>query len=178
MKIGMMELIVIFVVALLVLGPEKLPVYAKKLGEALGQFRKYSEEATKDIKESIITPLEEAQKPLREAMEPINELQKSVKDNVKEVQDSLKGIGKSKPAADMEKQNHSEGQSDTAETDAGSAAELAAGAQETADTELAAGAQETVNTEMAAGARETADTEMAAAARTPERDLAEKEETI
>ena len=49
MRIGMSELVVILVVALFVLGPDKLPVYAKKMGEALAQFRKYSDEATKEI---------------------------------------------------------------------------------------------------------------------------------
>lgn len=39
MRIGMSELIVILIVALFVLGPDKLPVYAKKMGEALAQFR-------------------------------------------------------------------------------------------------------------------------------------------
>ena len=66
MKIGLTELLVIFIVALVVLGPDKLPEYAKKLGEALNSFKKASNEATKDIRESIIEPLEEAQKPLKE----------------------------------------------------------------------------------------------------------------
>ena len=67
MKIGMTELLVIFIVALVVIGPDKLPAYAKKLGEALRQFKEVSSEATKDIRESIVEPLEEAQRPLREA---------------------------------------------------------------------------------------------------------------
>lgn len=94
MKIGIAEMIVIFVVALFVIGPDKLPAYAKKLGEALAQFRKYSEEATRDIKESIVEPLEEAQRPLKEAVEPLNELNKEIHGNVKEVQNSFAGIGK------------------------------------------------------------------------------------
>lgn len=96
MRIGIAELIVVFVIALFVIGPDKLPAYAKKLGEALSQFRKYSEEATKDIKESIVEPLEEAQKPLREAVEPLKELDREVRDNVKDVQASFAGIGKEK----------------------------------------------------------------------------------
>lgn len=96
MRIGITELIVVFVIALFVIGPDKLPAYARKLGEALAQFRKYSEEATKDIKESIVEPLEEAQKPLKEAVEPLRELDKEVRDNVKDVQASFAGIGKEK----------------------------------------------------------------------------------
>lgn len=101
MKIGIQELLVIFIVALIVIGPDKLPYYAKKLGEAMGQFRKYTDAATKDIRESIVEPLEEAQKPLREAMEPFTELEKSVNSNVKDIQKSLNSIGK--PQKDTKK---------------------------------------------------------------------------
>ena len=97
MRIGMSELVVILVVALFVLGPDKLPVYAKKMGEALAQFRKYSDEATKEIRESVVEPLQEAQRPLREAVEPLNELDKAVRSNVKDVQTSLADIGKVTP---------------------------------------------------------------------------------
>ncbi len=99
MKIGIVELLVIFIIALFAIGPDKLPAYARKLGEALAQFRKYSEEATKDIKESIVEPLEAAQKPLRDAVQPLEEMEKEVQDNIKDVKASFKGIGKSKPSA-------------------------------------------------------------------------------
>lgn len=59
------------------------------MGEALAQFRKYSDEATKEIRESVVEPLQEAQRPLREAVEPLNELDKAVRSNVKDVQKSL-----------------------------------------------------------------------------------------
>jgi TatA/E family protein of Tat protein translocase len=47
--IGMPELIVILVVALLVIGPKKLPDLAKSLGKGLAEFRR----ATDDVKESL-----------------------------------------------------------------------------------------------------------------------------
>lgn len=99
LKIGIVELLVIFIVALFAIGPDKLPAYARKLGEALAQFRRYSEEATKDIKESIVEPLEAAQKPLRDAVQPLEEMDKEVRDNIKDVQTSFKNIGKHKPSA-------------------------------------------------------------------------------
>ena len=40
MKIGMMELLVVAVVALIVIGPEKFPTYAKKFGQVLKEIRK------------------------------------------------------------------------------------------------------------------------------------------
>ena len=47
--IGMPELIVIMVIALVVLGPKKLPDLAKALGRGLAEFRK----ATQEIKETL-----------------------------------------------------------------------------------------------------------------------------
>lgn len=96
MKIGPLELVVVFIVALMVIGPNKLPEYAKKFGQAMREFRKASEGITNEIKENIVEPLEEAQKPLREAMEPITELDKELRGNLKEVTDSVNNIGKPK----------------------------------------------------------------------------------
>jgi len=47
--IGMPELILILAIALIVIGPKKLPDLAKSLGRALGEFKR----ATNDLKESI-----------------------------------------------------------------------------------------------------------------------------
>jgi Tat protein translocase TatB subunit len=48
-NIGMPELILILVVALIVLGPKRLPEMAKSLGKALREFQK----ATEDLKDSL-----------------------------------------------------------------------------------------------------------------------------
>ncbi len=97
MRIGVSELILVFIVALLVLGPDKLPQYARKFGAALAEFRKASDAATREIRENVVEPLEEAQRPLREAMEPLEEIDRAVKGNFKEVQTSLEHIGKDAP---------------------------------------------------------------------------------
>ncbi len=47
--IGMPEMILILAVALIVIGPKKLPDLAKSLGKAMGEFKK----ATRDLKDSI-----------------------------------------------------------------------------------------------------------------------------
>jgi len=47
--IGMPEMILILAVALIVIGPKKLPDLAKSLGQALGEFRK----ATRELKDTI-----------------------------------------------------------------------------------------------------------------------------
>lgn len=49
--IGMPELIIILVIALLVIGPHKLPELAKSLGKGLGEFKKASEDFQRSIQE-------------------------------------------------------------------------------------------------------------------------------
>ncbi len=99
MKIGVMELIVIFIVALVVLGPDKLPEYAKKLGSALGEFRKATTTLTSDIREEVVAPLEEAQEPLQQAVEPLDDLRKGVAGEWEEVGASFLDLGKPRKAA-------------------------------------------------------------------------------
>lgn len=127
MQIGIAELLIVFIVALFAVGPDRLPGYAKKLGEAVSQFKKYSEEATREIKESVVEPLEEVQAPLREAAKPLEELDRTVQGSAKELKDSFAGIGRPKktgspPGAAAPTETGSAGQEDSG----GSAAEAAA----------------------------------------------------
>jgi sec-independent protein translocase protein TatB len=55
--IGSTELIVILIVALIVIGPAKLPEMAKSLGKALGEFRRVST----DVKRTIEMEAEQAE---------------------------------------------------------------------------------------------------------------------
>jgi|GEM_PF-319505 len=62
--IGMPELIVILFVALLVIGPKKLPEIAKSLGRAINEFKRATQDITDtiDIKENIrpaVKPIED-----------------------------------------------------------------------------------------------------------------------
>lgn len=47
--IGMPELLVILVVALVVLGPKRLPEVARSIGKAVGEFRRQSTEIVEDF---------------------------------------------------------------------------------------------------------------------------------
>ncbi len=49
--IGMPELIVILVIALIVLGPQKLPEIAKSLGKGLAEFKRAAEDFKHNIEE-------------------------------------------------------------------------------------------------------------------------------
>ncbi|MBP8626120.1 MAG: twin-arginine translocase subunit TatB [Syntrophorhabdaceae bacterium] len=51
--IGLPELIVILVVALLVVGPSKLPELAKSIGKAFGEFRRMADEVKETIEEEV-----------------------------------------------------------------------------------------------------------------------------
>ncbi|MBP6940675.1 MAG: twin-arginine translocase subunit TatB [Syntrophorhabdaceae bacterium] len=51
--IGLPEIIVIMVVALLVVGPSKLPELAKSLGKAFSEFRRMADEVKETIEDEV-----------------------------------------------------------------------------------------------------------------------------
>lgn len=59
--IGTTELVIILIVALIVIGPAKLPEMAKSLGKALGEFRR----VTTDVKRTIEMEAEQADQKVR-----------------------------------------------------------------------------------------------------------------
>ena len=70
--IGMPELLIILVVALIVVGPKKLPDMAKSLGKGLSQFRKAADEIKDEFAEN-------------ETYQDIKGLNKSFRDTLDEV---------------------------------------------------------------------------------------------
>ncbi len=78
-KIGSMELIVILIVAMLAIGPERMPKAARTLGRAVGSFKKYMNDATSD---------------LREASEEFREVTDEIADAQKTVRKAFKGCGR------------------------------------------------------------------------------------
>ena len=81
--IGMPELIMIFVVAIIVIGPKKLPDVAKALGKGVGEFKK----ATRELKESI--NFDETVSDLKENLD-IDSSLKEIKDEMVGIADSVK----------------------------------------------------------------------------------------
>ena len=73
-SIGMPELILIFVVALLVFGPKKLPELGKSLGKGLAEFKRASDDLKKTIENEIEQGKQEAA---------------AVKQHVSEVKDTI-----------------------------------------------------------------------------------------
>jgi sec-independent protein translocase protein TatA len=51
--IGMQELIIIAIIALLVVGPKKLPDLAKSLGKGFSEFKRAAEDVSEGVKNSL-----------------------------------------------------------------------------------------------------------------------------
>jgi Tat protein translocase TatB subunit len=64
--IGMTELLVVLVVALLVLGPRRLPEIARSLGRGMAEFRR----ASNDLRATLSASLEEEREPTPPARPP------------------------------------------------------------------------------------------------------------
>ena len=71
--IGMPEILIILAVALIVIGPKKLPDLAKSLGRAIGEFKK----ATQEFKQSI-----EISSDLKDVKDTFEDMNESIKDAV------------------------------------------------------------------------------------------------
>lgn len=65
-SIGGPELIVIFVVALLIFGPRKLPELGRMIGRGLGEFRR----AATDLRTTLDTEVSRMEKPKRSDEKP------------------------------------------------------------------------------------------------------------
>jgi TatA/E family protein of Tat protein translocase len=72
---GMPEIILILAIALIVLGPKKLPEIAKSLGRGIAEFKK----ATQDFKQNI-----EVDNDFKEAKDTIREIKGDIEQGVRE----------------------------------------------------------------------------------------------
>jgi TatA/E family protein of Tat protein translocase len=84
--LGMPELILIFVVALLLFGPRKMPEIGKSIGRAMGEFRRASNEFKRTIEDEV------ASEDIREVEKDLKEITKVVKDpiGVSDLKESIK----------------------------------------------------------------------------------------
>ena len=71
---GMPEIILILAIALIVLGPKKLPEIAKSLGRGISEFKK----ATQEFKENL-----EVDNDLKEARDTIREVKEDLEETVR-----------------------------------------------------------------------------------------------
>jgi TatA/E family protein of Tat protein translocase len=68
-SIGMPELIIIFVIALIIFGPRKLPELGRSLGKSLAEFKRASNELRSTLEEEIRVEEQKTKEPPR-AVEP------------------------------------------------------------------------------------------------------------
>ena len=96
-KIGAGELILILAIALIVIGPAKLPKMAKSIGKALGNAKKYMRDVTDEIKE-VSSDIADVKKDLTLMESEIKQPMKSKKEETKELPES----SEEKPAISAE----------------------------------------------------------------------------
>jgi sec-independent protein translocase protein TatB len=94
--IGFSELLVIGVVALIVLGPERLPKVARTAGLLFARFQRYVSEVKSEINREIQNEeLKSLQTSFQEAKEAISEAQQSITKQASETEHMLKTLPES-----------------------------------------------------------------------------------
>lgn len=88
--IGFSELMVIAVVALIVIGPERLPKVARTLGHLFGRMQRYVNDVKSDITREM--QLEELRKLQSEMEQAARSIEASVKQEVRSTEDELNRI--------------------------------------------------------------------------------------
>ena len=81
---GMPEIILILAIALIVLGPKKLPEIAKSLGRGISEFKK----ATQEFKENLHVDNE-----LKEARDTVREIKEDIEDTVRKSMTETESTG-------------------------------------------------------------------------------------
>ncbi len=94
--IGAQELIIIFVIALIVFGPRKLPQLGKSLGRSIGEFKRASNELRSTLEQEI--RVEETRK---EIMEPIETISNEAKEAIQKATQLDDGL-EEEPKTDLE----------------------------------------------------------------------------
>jgi sec-independent protein translocase protein TatA len=94
-SVGPAELILIFVIALLVFGPKKLPEIGRTVGKALREFKKASEEIKGRIEEEIeASEIKDIRKDIQSGAEAFKaEIQRAADDVTKDTENHASGEG-------------------------------------------------------------------------------------
>ena len=99
--LGMPELILIFVVALLLFGPRKMPQIGKSVGRALGEFRRASNEFKRTIEDEVaaddLKDVGNDLKGLRDIGNDIKDLKRTIE---KPIETTMKKVLDTPPAED------------------------------------------------------------------------------
>lgn len=95
--IGFSELLVIGVVALVVIGPERLPKVARTAGHLLGRMQRYVNDVKTDINREM--QLDELKKLQSQVVESARTLESSVRQELDAAKSSFEGVGQEAQSA-------------------------------------------------------------------------------
>jgi sec-independent protein translocase protein TatB len=104
---GFSEILFIAIIAIIVLGPEKLPDAMLQIGRFVGKIKKMWKDATADIRREL--ELEEMKEEMQKYKKQLEELQKKVDSDVGAINssltslDDLTAMGKKRDFSDMVK---------------------------------------------------------------------------
>src|SRR5512138_614993 len=108
-SIGPAELILIFVIALLVFGPKKLPEIGRSVGKALREFKKTSEEIKGRIEEEIeVSEIKDIRKDLQTGVDNLKSSVKNITEDITKEPDVPKAADAAKDAAVTNDTEHHE----------------------------------------------------------------------
>jgi len=98
-NLGFPELILIFVIALLVFGPKKLPELGKSLGKGLKEFKKASEELKSNWDEQLKDVEKSVDDVKRDVEKHVNDVKSSVTDATRDIENQIYAEYPSAPPA-------------------------------------------------------------------------------
>jgi len=105
LDIGSTEFLFIIIIAIIVLGPEKLPEAIKTTAKIIGKLKRMWRDATEDIRKEI--ELEEMKEEMKKYKEELQKLQEQVNKETNEINkemsdiNDLKAMGNSRNFKDM-----------------------------------------------------------------------------
>ena len=85
--VGFSEMVVIAIVALIVIGPERLPAVARTLGTLLGRIRRYANDVKAEVNREL--QLEDVRKMQKELAEQARVLEQSANHEVTKVTETI-----------------------------------------------------------------------------------------
>lgn len=93
---GIWEILLIIVVALIIWGPNKIPEIARTVGKAVGTLKKASQDLTTEIKKEL--DIEEPESPIKPFVNPSNKVEDSVDSDKPETSDTEQTTQDDQPA--------------------------------------------------------------------------------
>lgn len=112
--IGFWEILIISVLALLVIGPERLPDVARKAGRMIGKVRRFVNSVRSDLEREFRT--DELEKMLNQQNEQIQELKNILNDTASTVENELKETEQLVHALPDETETEAEAEAETTDT--------------------------------------------------------------